>query len=478
MPGVYKNVLSNSLILLFGSFFAGLFLFLFNVLLARLLSVEEFGIALLVISVFSFFILVFEFGIGNATTKFVAEFAKQNKKLSSIIVSSAELFAIFSIISTLILFLSSEFISRTILKNDITIYLQIISLGIIFALIVRFAQCVLLGFQEMKHSTAISIVNSGLRLAVPLFLLLLGLKIFGVVVGVVLGAAVAGIFSILVSLKYLKDKGIKLEKTEKMRQEMLSYGLLMYLPFLGIYLMPSLLNLLVGGLGSVSNVSYFAVSMTTTNLLFLFLMPLSLALLPMTADMYANANKRKEIALLGNTFLRYSLLASFVVIIFLTFFSSEILSIFYGKNYGAAGLVLSILSIAVFFETMRIVADPLLNATNNAKNVSKAELIKFLAIILVGFLLIPSNGIIGAAIAVLVAYIISNLLKLFYIKRMGVSLISAKIHVFIILVLLLALFLIFKQPFYYFIILFAVIIIFTKVVTLNELKLIKEKIFK
>lgn len=413
-----KKVINNSLILLFGGLFSGLFLFLFNVFMARLLSVKDFGTVLLVVSVFSFFSLAFEFGLGNSTTKFIAEFINRKERLTGIILSSIKLFAFTSMASALLLFILSEFISINVFGNEITFYLELASIAVIFALIIRFCQSLLQGFQAMKHSMILTVINNGLRAFIPIIMVLIGFSVFGAVIGIIIGIAVAGMTSMALVFQFIKGKEMDFSNAIESKKELMGYGLLMYLPFLGIYLMPYLLNIFIGAFINAKEISYFAVSFSTVNLVFLFLMPLSMALLPMASSLCNELNKKSEMKLLGNTFLKYSLTGSLAITVLMALFSSSILSLFYGESYAVAGTVMAVLAVAVFFESIKVVVDPILNAVNKAGIVSRIEAIKFSLIVLFGLFLIPGNGLMGAAITVLIAYVVANSIKLIYFKWM------------------------------------------------------------
>jgi O-antigen/teichoic acid export membrane protein len=108
---------------------------------------------------------------------------------------------------------------------------------------------------------------------------------------------------------------------------------------------------------------------------------------------------------------------NFILLSILCFWRNFILTFIFGKEYQMAQTFLVILSVAVFFESFKIVADPLLKGTQYARVSTFIEIIRFGIILTGGILLIHIWSALGAAIGILIVYFSSSFLKLFFVKR-------------------------------------------------------------
>ncbi|MFC1697862.1 oligosaccharide flippase family protein [Nanoarchaeota archaeon] len=475
----YKKIARNSIFLLLSTLIGNLFLFLFNVVIAHLLGAEKLGIILLVSSVLLIFTLIADIGIPFATTKMIAEYYVKNKlkQIKSTVVSSLKLIILFSIISTVILLFASNYISNVILHENITYFLQIFSITIILGMLIRYANSLFHGFQDMKYSFFTNVIQQFFSFLITVILVITGYGVFGALLGRVIGFALAVIIGTIFSIFILKKYKITSKTSTWNGNRILSYGILMYLPFLSIFIIPSLLNIIIGGYLYAKDVALFGVSFSLVSLSFLILIPLSNVLLPTFSEL--NAKKDKLIKTLSTLALKYIGIISYTVAFIFVYFSAFILKIIYGNEFIDASLIVVMLAFAVFLESFKVVTDPLLNGTNLAKYVTIAETIKFIIIFGLGILFVKYYGIIGGAYAVLIAFFVSITLKLLFVNiKLKISLIDSKLINYLFLISLLAVFFILNIPVWWTLLASIIIIILTKCVSIKEIKQILKIIFQ
>ena len=100
----------------------------------------------------------------------------------------------------------------------------------------------------------------------------------------------------------------------------------------------------------------------------------------------------------------------------LLFFPEEVLSLF-GKNYNDGKLALMILAGAQFINISTGLVGPLLNMSGHHVFMMWLSVVTLVANIALNFALIPTYGIIGAALATGVTLVVKNLVSFVYVKK-------------------------------------------------------------
>lgn len=208
---IKNKILSSSFIkkLLFGTFWMtfgtlmsrGL-LALASIVLARVLTVKEYGEFGMVKSTIDNFLIFASMGIGLTTTKYMSELKDTDKtKASSMLGASLSLVAILGISVALLICLFSNYISEAFLNNpELTIPLSIGGLTLIFIAINGTQMGALLGFQAYQKNSLSNILQ-GLFLFIGL---VVGGYLYGVE-GALLGNLIA-IFLVSIVLQILLKK--------------------------------------------------------------------------------------------------------------------------------------------------------------------------------------------------------------------------------------------------------------------------------
>ncbi|HEB41589.1 MAG TPA: hypothetical protein ENI08_01045 [Candidatus Dependentiae bacterium] len=249
------------------------------------------------------------------------------------------------------------------------------------------------------------------------------------------------------------------------------YSMFLVLPFLGMHLTPYLLKILMGWLCDTEKVAFFTISMSLSSLSILFLMPISNSILPVVSETHTQGNWQR-MKMLSEISLKYLLFLSFGALFLLSFYGDKIITLIYGSKYLVANNALIIMAFAVFFESSKTITNPLLTGTKHASTITRIELLKFILIGSLGIGLIYTNGIIGAAIALLISYIFSTILKIQQVqKKLNINLARITLE-FVPLVFALALFVFFNLPAWLFILLALTVILYFKMLSLREIRLI------
>jgi len=468
---IYKMFVKNTFFYFISGLIANLSLFLINVILARLLGKDSYAIIVLLTSVAGIAIVISNFGISDATTKFVAE-QQDKKKIGELISSGITFFIFTSLLATLALFLFSDILSKLIFKEECAAYIKLSSLWVFSFAFIIFIRAVGMGL----HKTPLIIFGSLLcnppRLAYIVALLLVGVSLARVVIGWTVIAAFILLLGVAVFLLYLRRQKIRLgPPSYTVVKKIVKYGAYLYVPFLSIFITRYVLVLLLGAFSSKQEVSFFAVSLSLTTVSFLLFMPVSKILMPTVSRIYKSDN-RATLETAGKVLTKYIGVISLLITSVFCFGSALILRTIYGSGYVDAARVLIVLAIAVFFETYKVITDPFLIGTEHARAVSRIEILRLFIIMASSYFLIKYYGALGGAFAFLTGTFISCILKLRMVNiKLTIKLYREAIKVFILFGFL-AVSLVLGINFFVFSITAILFIIFFRLVSIKEIKAI------
>ena len=449
----YRKLTVNSVYLVVGSIFANMTLFLSYVLLARFFEPGDYGTIMLVISVNAIFVLIAEMGVPVALTKFIPEEIQNPQQVGMLISSGLKIAMGSSIIFAIMLYVFSPVLSSIFFDNDVELLLKVTTIWVFCLLFYRLIIGVFNGYQEMKFSLISTFLFDGLR-----FLFLVIAVLFASTAGGIITAwSAAMIIGLLVIASFffffLKKRNVKIMWASNQELRIIRYSVFLALPFLGIYFIPYLFNLLIGCFSISENVAFFSISLS------------------LSSEAYASGDWSK-IKMSSRAFLKYLWLFSFVILFTLCFFGRHIITFIYGENYIIAAGPLAVVAFAVFIESSKVVTNPLLNGTKHARTVTLIEAIRFGLIFGLGSIFIYLKGINGAAITLLIANSVSTVLKIYRVRKdLDVDLVDIILQ-FAPLVILLSTFVFFNLPWWLFGAVGIAIILYLKMLSLNEIRII------
>lgn len=192
VKGSFLNLLGNILIRIGG--------YLNRVLLQYLLGVTGYGVISLVLPLENVLILIAAAGIPPAIAKYVAEYRAKNDDymVKQVIKTSAKIMLLMSVIATsLIFFLANPLAPFLHWQPNIVILFQIIALVTPFSIILGLVRGTFQGYQDMGYVILTKAVELIFTIILAVSLILLGLHVFGAVIGIILGFAVAAAISLL-----------------------------------------------------------------------------------------------------------------------------------------------------------------------------------------------------------------------------------------------------------------------------------------
>ncbi len=186
-------------------------LMIINLLIARIVSNQDYGVYSLLNNTVQTFVLFAGAGIGITLTRYTALYQNKDKEKAGYMIKTLALVNIvLSAIIAIIIVVFSDYISQLLSKEiDISVYIKIISITIFFSSLALLWQSVLQGFEEFKKIAKIQIMSHIIVLVTSVIITTIW-KLNGAVISMLLLQLLLFIFNITTAKKVCNNKKIKL----------------------------------------------------------------------------------------------------------------------------------------------------------------------------------------------------------------------------------------------------------------------------
>ena len=404
-----KRIFKNMSWLLISQIIAGICGFIWTILIARYLGVNDYGILGFAISLTGILGITVDFGISTHIVRHIATDYDSAPKYLGNILPLKSLFSIGTMFLTFIILILLK-------SNELTIIITL--LFMIEGIIKSFIGLLNGSFQAFEEGKYQGIGNTLLNLILLAFILLTiytDLGIYGITISYILANLIG-----LVYLYYTFNKNIikpKFEFDKNFCKKILIYSLpfaatsILYTIYYSIDVV--MLNQIIGDYATgIYNATYKLISILT-----LFYSVYSAVIYPVMSKFYKN---NKEILMI--TFeksVKYLMLITIPLTIAITLYSSDIIYLIYGHEYAAASSALSILIWTVSLLFINGACNNLLNASYKEVTITKIYTIAAIFNVILNMLLIPHYSYNGAATATVLSDLLIMIIQLYVIYKIG-----------------------------------------------------------
>jgi O-antigen/teichoic acid export membrane protein len=182
----------------------------------------------------------------------------------------------------------------------------------------------------------------------------------------------------------------------------------MALSAISYFLMQSIDILFLGAFDTFESIAYYSVAVKIATVTSLALISVNIVIAPKIAKIYNDRNF-SELKSMIRKATRINVLISSPILLILFFFPDFLLSMF-GDNYTLAKNAFLVLLIAQFFNSITGPSALYLNMTGRQKILNSILLISLLINVILNVILIPKFGMVGAASATTISFVISKLI--------------------------------------------------------------------
>jgi len=421
MASYTKVAVKGVTIVLIISLIAAFLGYLVRFVLAKNLTVEEFGLFYAVFSFLGLFGLFKSLGFDKALRKFIPDFRqdKRNDLIKSSILYSSIVKLITNTIIIVIVYSLSAYLSINFFHNskaDIVLRLMAIAFFLDdFVLVLKFS---FQGFKKMAYFSGIDLIRMLLILAV----ILIGFKLnYGLLSPIIAYTIVPIILFIIFGFILLKKVFPEFFKSKFVLEK----GPLKKISKYSLFVMATSVGGVVFGYTDIMMLTYFSglaavglysIALPTAKVLIYFARAITGILVPLTADLYAKGEK-KLLKIGIEELYKYSTII-LVPAVFIQFsFADLIINMFFGKDYILAATALKILSIGMIFHILSSINWNVFSGIGqpqlNSKMIYSAAVFNFIG----NLILIPFIGINGAALTTTGSHFIIMVYSMIKIRK-------------------------------------------------------------
>lgn len=405
-----KTIFKNMSWLLISQIIAGICAFIWTILIARYLGVNDYGILGFAISLTGILAITVDFGIATQVVRHIATDYNSAPKYLGNVFPLKSLFSIGTMFLTLIILILLK-------SNELTIIITL--LFMIEGIIKSFIGLLNGSFQAFEEGKYQGIGNILLNLILLVFILIAiytDLGIYGITISYLVANLIA-----LIYLYYAFNKNVtkpKFEFDKSFCKKILIYSLpfaatsILYTIYYSIDVV--MLNQLVGNYATgIYNATYKLISILT-----LLYSVYGAVVYPVMSKMFKN--DKKLLIITFEKSIKYLLLIIIPFAIATMIYSTDIVHLIYGHEYDAAASALSILIWTISLLFVNGVCNNLLNASYKEVTITKIYAIAAVFNVVLNLILIPYYSYNGAATATVMSDLLIMIIQLYVIYRVGV----------------------------------------------------------
>ena len=289
-----KKIVKGAGITLIGIFIARLLNLVYKIIIARY-GVEEYGLFSLGIVVYSILISFSTLGFSKGITHYISFFKTQDEKekIKGILIFSFKLLTISSVLSAILLFLFSDKISIYFFnKTELSMVLKLLAIAIPITVLTEIFFSLMRSFHSIKYITySKDLVQNFTKITLTVLFILLGFKLFGIIIAFVIAVIVSLILAIYYSKKYISPYFQETSKAIYSNKTILSYSLpLMFSE--GIALIALWTDtLMIGYFLEIKEVALYNAAMPLTSILYIFPFALMVLFFPILSEIDLKTQK-------------------------------------------------------------------------------------------------------------------------------------------------------------------------------------------
>ncbi|MEW5803129.1 MAG: oligosaccharide flippase family protein [bacterium] len=414
-----SKIVKGGGISLIGSLGAKGMLFLLALFIAKALGPSDIGLYFLGITICEVLTLVSIMGLPNGITRYVAIYNERNdiQRMKGTVLGAALCSLLVSLLSGALLFLSADLISSLLHKPALAPILKLFAVSIPFECLMKIFTASTRGLKIMEHTAAIEQISwIGLRLGLALlFFYGMNTGLGGVILAYVIASFICASLAFYYANRWIPLINTQIPAVFEARK-LLKFSLPMLLSTLIHDIMMKEDVVMLGYFVSAAEVGIYSVAVKVLNLAEVIFQTFRPIFNPMVAEL----QEKKELTRLGHLLkliTRWDVIVSCPLFLSLFLFPEFFLSIF-GKGFIGGSVCLRILIAASVFNAISSYPDSIIFMSGRSEITLMNGFIALITNFIINYLLIPSQGIKGAALATAAALLIVALLRILILFRM------------------------------------------------------------
>lgn len=391
---------------------------LLMVLLARLLGPDEYGLLFLAISVFSTIGIFSKLGLAKSGARYVSEYKERNPEQLPHIFRTVLAFNVAAIVIVVIVVLvGHQRIAAVLDEPELTPFLLLGVFYLAFEALATYVRLMLQGLEEIRFSATLHAVDRGCRLVFAIALVVLGFGAIGALVGFILAFVVVtavGLGSLYV--RYYRHHEMATSAETGLARRIGEYSVPLTATSTANVLDKEVDTVLVGFFLNPVAVSYYVISKQVVEFVETPVSALGFTLSPSYGAQKADGNV-DQAARIYETALSHTLLLYIPIATGMILVARPTLELLFGTEYLGAVPVLQVLALYAVLQSITKLTSNGLDFLGRARERAIAKGVTATMNVALNVVLIPTIGVVGAAIATIITYSLYTIANVYIIHQ-------------------------------------------------------------
>ena len=421
-----KTLARNAGIVLAGLALSKLITYLYKLVIARS-GADFFGKFSLGYAVFDIAAMLAGLGLAVGLYRFVPEYAGNGRRLNSLVEFAFKAGAFSGVAASIALFFSADLITQLFFQGDsqVALVIRILAFAIPFFVLQNILVAVMQGLKRMDLvAFSKNVLENAFKLGAAAFALFGGALLLGwsALAGLSAGFVAALFLAFVVSFFLVRTLLPPWKQSVRVPtgvgRELLYYSLPLLLSLALNSVVTWADTLFLGFFRTPAETGVFNAALTTS--LFLLIAPGVVASLNLQLLVEMQERGRREAAqkVFGSVS-KWIFFLNFPLFLYLTVFSWQVMNVLYGGEYTSGGSALVVLGLGYLLYSVAQPAFDAIAALKRSDLVLQNSIASALASVGLNYLLVPSLGVLGAAISTGAAISLFALLSALQANRMG-----------------------------------------------------------
>jgi O-antigen/teichoic acid export membrane protein len=396
-----------------------------TIFIARLLGSDLYGLYGIVLIAPTLIGVFRDWGMNSAMVRYIAQFRSEGRftEVRSIIVSGIIFEVAFGIALSALSFGFSGYLATSVFNRpEIASLIQVASISILAGGLVNAASAAFIGIEKMELNSLILVLQSIIKTAIMMVLVVLGFGFSGAVLGYTVAIVIAGLVGVALvwtQYRHLPKLGVVNLEIRAYIKTMLSYGAPLSISTIisGFQLQFYSFLLPIFYVTDNTAIGNYGIASTFVVLIAFFATPIATMLFPAFSKLDPKKDKKTLLSVFQFS-VKYASLLVVPVAMLVMCLAEPAVSTLFGETYSLAPLFLVLLAITYVFPVFGS-----LSVTNFISSQGKTTFILYLTLLSaaiglpMGYILILQMGVLGLIIASTVAGIPSTIVSLYWIKK-------------------------------------------------------------
>ena len=418
---IQKSILSGGSFALVGSAAFAAMKYLQRLVLARVLSPDQYGIFSLGLMIFMVTVSVGLLGIQRGVNRFVPYFRAEGEegKVKGTLLGGSILALISGVVFAVGLFILARFLSlsvfeETSLLNVIRVFVFAVPAMILLRVLIRGLE----GFKKINYSMGLKTGEIALRLLGIIVVSLAGFELLAVPVVFIVSTWLV----VIMGYWLLREKVFPLFNPDIPAHfelgKLFHYSWPLFLTGILNLVVGWTDTFMIGFFSDSADVGVYNVALPTSQMIILLLQSISVIFLPLATEAFSRGEEGK-LREIFNISYRWVFLATLPVYLFMVLFAQPIIVLVFGAEYAAGAGALVVLSSGFFLASLSGPTQKLFNSLGRTRLVLGLTSSAALVNVALNLVLVPRLGIIGAAIATATSLGVGSMLNLVFLYRVS-----------------------------------------------------------